>query len=98
MALTKKHGIDDEYREGQNEHAHGTDDEYTDKLPPEGRSNWLAEYMGWPCRNGGVLNTCCLVCGVWITSGRYEFDGAKHSCDPVSRAKYREWHQQAEAA
>lgn len=78
------------YREGSKQADHGNHSGYTDKLPPEGSSNWLAEYMGWPCRNKTVLDTCCLICGVWITSGRYEFDGAKHSCDPVSRAKYRE--------
>ena len=84
------HGTDDEYREGPNAHGHGTDDEYTDRVTTGGSGGWLAEYMGWPCRNKSVLDTCCLVCGVWITSGRYEFDGAQHSCDPVSRARYRE--------
>ncbi|WP_353162808.1 hypothetical protein [Salinisphaera shabanensis] len=76
------------YQEGPKHSSHGNHSGYTDKLPTGGGDGWLAKYGGWPCRNKSVLNTCCLVCGVWITSSRYEFDGGKHSCDPVSRAKY----------
>lgn len=94
-AKKKAHGTDDRYREPINSTAHGTDDRYTDKLPTEGPDNWLEIYGGWPCRNKSILNTCCLVCGVWTTSGRYEFDGGKHSCDPVSRAKYQDRLRQA---
>lgn len=92
----KKHprGTDSEYRRGHTKHPHGTDSEYTDKLPPEGAvidaPSWLIEHGGWPCKNGQILNACCIVCGVWTTSDGYEFDSGRHSCDKVSKAKYQE--------
>jgi|GEM_PF-3095094 len=93
-ARNPAHGTDGRYREPVNGTSHGTDDRYTDKLPTGGRTDWLAEHGGWPCSKkfmqGAILDTCCIVCGVWTTSGRIEFDGAKHSCDPVSRAKYQQ--------
>ena len=82
------HGVDEQPRKGSKPTTLGVDDQPTDTAATVGGNDWLAQYGGWPCRNKSVLNTCCLVCGVWITSSRYEFDGAKHSCDPVSRAKY----------
>lgn len=82
-------GTHGEYRQASTQDNHGTPSEYTDKLPRGRNGNWLSEYMGWPCRNGSVLNACCPVCGVWITSGGYEFNSGKHSCDPISRAKYQ---------
>ncbi|MES1947427.1 hypothetical protein C84B14_08762 [Salinisphaera sp. C84B14] len=94
-ALKAAHGTDDQYREPSNDDSHGTDDQYTDKLPTVGGADWLSEHMGWRCRNGSVLNACCLICGVWITASGYEFDSGKHSCDPVSRAKYQERLRQA---
>ena len=94
-AKKQRDGTHSGYREGSNKPAVGTHSECTDRDTTVGGNNWLAEYGGWPCRNKSVLNACCLICGVWITSGRYEFDGAKHSCDPVSRAKYQERLRQA---
>lgn len=87
-------GVHSEHREGQTDHTHGVHSEHTDMLPSGGEIHWLAEYGGWPCSkkymDGAILDTCCLICGVWTTSGGYEFDGQKHSCNPVDRAKYRE--------
>jgi len=83
-------GAGEQPREGNKPGSHGAGDQPTDKLPPEGGNDWLSENMGWRCRNGSLLNTCCLVCGVWITANGYEFNSRKHSCDPVSRAMYGE--------
>lgn len=50
---------------------------------------WQPQEMGWRCKNGRLLNTCCIVCGVWITDRGREFDDYPHSCNPVDKAKYR---------
>lgn len=91
-------GSSDDYRQGQNSQPLGSTHGYTDKLPPQGADNWLAAHGGWPVmlrpslgepkQVAYVLNTCCIVCGVWTTAGGYEFDGARHSCDRTSKADY----------
>lgn len=88
------HGSCDDYRQEQKPPAVGSCPDCTDKVPPEvppeGGNDWLSENMGWRCRNGSLLNTCCLVCGVWTTANGYEFNSRKHSCDEGSRALYQE--------
>lgn len=93
------HGADDRHREPQNGNGHGADDQHTVRLPPHrGFHRWEPTEMGFRSKRGFLLNTCCLVCGVWITNKGIEFDEARHRCDPVSKEKYRACFGKEEAA
>lgn len=82
-------GVGDQPREARSDPSVGVGDQPTVMLPPHRGDNWLHGYGGWPCKNGLLLNTCCIVCGVWTTSDGREFDDRRHSCDEVSKARHK---------